>query len=65
MRSATAASDDRRRRDGEVGAVVLADREDVEADLVGELGLLDQVAQPLAHADRLTRHRVGVSSAKV
>ena len=38
---------DRRRRDGEVGPVVLADAEDVEADLVGELDLLDQVAQPL------------------
>ena len=38
---------DRRRRDGEVGAVVLADAEDVEPDLVGELDLLEQVAQPL------------------
>jgi hypothetical protein len=27
---------------------VLADAEDVEADLVGKLDLLDQVAQPLA-----------------
>ena len=36
------------RRDGEVGPVVLADAEDVEPDLVGELDLLDQVAQPLA-----------------
>ena len=35
------------RRDGEVGAVVLADAEDVEADLVGELDLLDQVAEAL------------------
>ena len=39
---------DRRRGDGEVGAVVLADAEDVEPDLVGELDLLEQVAQPLA-----------------
>ena len=38
---------DGRRGDGEVGPVVLADAEDVEADLVGELDLLDQVAQPL------------------
>ena len=38
------------RRDGEVGAVVLADAEDVEPDLVGELDLLDQVAEPLARA---------------
>ena len=35
------------RRDGEVGAVVLADAEDVEADLVGELDLLEEVAQAL------------------
>ena len=41
------AEDDGRRRDGEVGPVVLADAEDVEPDLVGELDLLDQVAQPL------------------
>ena len=38
---------DRRRRDGEVGPVVLADAEDVEPDLVGQLDLLEQVAQPL------------------
>jgi hypothetical protein len=31
--------------------VVLADREDVEAELVGELGLLEEVAHPLAGAD--------------
>ena len=37
--------------DGEVGTVVLADPEDVEADLVGELDLLDQVAQALLGAD--------------
>ena len=47
------------RRDGEVGAVVLADAEDVEPDLVGELDLLDQVAQPLGGADDPARHRVG------
>jgi hypothetical protein len=34
-----------RRRDGEVGAVVLADAEHVEADLVGQLDFLDQVTQ--------------------
>ena len=38
---------DGRRRDGEVGPVVLADAEDVEPDLVGQLDLLEQVAQPL------------------
>ena len=41
---------DRRRRDGEVGPVVLADPEDVEADLVGERRLLDQVARAAARA---------------
>ena len=55
VRSAAAREHDGRRRDGEVGAVVLADAEDVEADLVGELDLLDQVAQPLAGADRAAR----------
>src|SRR4051794_13683876 len=35
----------RRRGDREVRPVVLADLEDIEADLVGELDLLDQVAQ--------------------
>ena len=38
------------RGDREVGPVVLADAEDVEAELVGELDLLEQVAQPLARA---------------
>jgi hypothetical protein len=31
--------------------VVLADAEDVEADLVGQLGLLEEVAQPLCRVD--------------
>ena len=35
---------DRRRGDDEVRPVVLADAEDVEPDLVGELDLLEQVA---------------------
>ena len=39
--------------------MMLADRVDVEAGLIGQLGLLDQIAQPLGHADGLTRHRVG------
>ena len=42
---------DGRGRDGVVGAVVLADAEDVEADLVGQLGLLEEVAQPLCRVD--------------
>ena len=51
--------DDGRRGHGEVGAMVLADPEDVEADLVGELDLLDQVAHPLGAAP------TGSSSANV
>ena len=65
VRAAAAAEHDRRRRDGEVGPVVLADAEDVEPDLVGELDLLDQVAQPLRGADRLPAGGSGSSSAKV
>ena len=42
---------DRRRRHREVGTMVLADAEDVEPDLVGELDLLEQVAQTLLWAD--------------
>ena len=50
---------DRRRRDGEVGPVVLADAEHVEPDLVGELDLLDEVAEALRRSQRLARDRVG------
>ena len=49
---------DGRRGDGEVGPVVLADAEDVEPDLVGELDLLDQVAEALLRAEDGAR-RVG------
>ena len=38
---------DFRRADGEVGAVVLADAEEVHADAVGQLGLGDDVAEDL------------------
>ena len=56
--------DDRRRGDREVGPMVLADAEDVQPDLVGQLDLLDQVAQPLLRA--MTRPSgVGLSSANV
>ena len=66
MRAAAAAEHHGRRRDREVGAVVLADAEDVEPHLVGELDLLDQVAQPLLGADRARPCAgSGVSSAKV
>ena len=50
MRAAAAASTTAGDDDGEVGAVVLADAEDVEPDLVGQLDLLEQVAQPLRRA---------------
>src|SRR5690606_3542545 len=39
------------RAHGEVGAVVLADAEEVDPDLVGELGLLDDVADRARAAD--------------
>ena len=42
---------DGRSGDGEVGPVVLADAEDVEPDLVGELDLLHELAQALLRAD--------------
>ena len=50
---------DRGRRDDEVGPVVLADAEDVEADLVGQLDLLEQVGQPPLLGDRLAGLRIG------
>ena len=39
-------------RHGEVGAMVLADAEHLEAGLLGQLGLLDQLAQPPLGRDR-------------
>ncbi len=59
VRSARGGEHDGGRGDDEVGAVVLADAEDVEPDLVGELDLLDQVAHPLPRRART------VSSPKV
>jgi hypothetical protein len=47
------AEDDGRRAHGEVGAVVLADSEDVEAEGVGELDLLDEVREALLGRDRV------------
>ncbi len=51
---------DRPRRDGVVRAVMLADAEDVEADPVVQLDLLDEVAKPLrgTHARANVRERV-------
>ena len=46
------------RGDDEVGAVVLADAEDVEPDLVGQLDLLQQVLQPLLGGDDVAGARV-------
>ena len=51
---------DARRRGGrEIGPVVLADAEHIEADLVGQLDLFDQVAQPLRRVDGLPGRRIG------
>ena len=48
---------DGRGRHREVGPVVLAEAEDVEAHLVGQLHLLEQVAHPLLGAHGLDRRR--------
>ena len=45
------------RGDEKVGAVMLADREHVQTELVGELGLLEQLAHALPRAD--ARGQVG------
>src|SRR5262249_14633525 len=50
---------DRRGRDHEGLAVVLAHAEHVEPDLVGELDLLDEVPQALLRRDQLPAGRVG------
>src|SRR3954462_8211779 len=50
---------DRGRGDRELGAMMLADAEDVEAELVGELDLLEQVREALLRRDRSARARVG------
>ena len=47
VRPAMAARSDLGRADGEVGAVVLADADEVDADLVGQLGFGDDVAEDL------------------
>ena len=63
VRSAAAASRSAG-AEAEVGPVMLADAEHVEADLVGELDLLDQVAQPPVRADAVPGRDRG-RSAKV
>ena len=57
VRAAMAASSDLGGADGEVGAVVLADAEEVDADLVGQHGLGDDVAE-----DVRVRQRAAVGS---
>ena len=47
------------RRDGEVGAVVLADADEVDAQLVGEDGLVDDVADDLGLRKRVGHRRRG------
>ena len=42
---------DCRRGHEKIGAMVLADREHVQAELIGELRLLEQVAHPLLRSD--------------
>ena len=49
---------DVRHGDRVVGAVVLADPVDVEADLIGQLDLIEQVSKPLADVDLASRRRI-------
>ena len=49
----------RRRRDGIIGAVMLAHAENIQPDLIGEFDLLNQVPQPLRRGDVPPRFRVG------
>ena len=51
VRAATAASATAGEEIRKSGPVVLADREHVQPDLLGELGLLQQIAHPLLRAD--------------
>ena len=50
----------RRRGHDQVGPVMFTDAEDIQAELVGELDLLQQIPHPLLGADRLPGLRVGV-----
>ena len=52
------------RRGGVVRPVVFAEAEDIEADLVGQRDLLDQVAQPLGRADPSLGRRIGADIAE-
>ena len=57
VRAAIAASATAGRGDQEVGAVVLTHGEHVESELIGELGLFEQLAHPLLGRD--ARGKVG------
>ena len=46
--------DDGRRRDGEIWTVMLTHAKNIEADLVGQLDLLQQIAQTLGRRHHLT-----------
>ena len=66
MRSAAAASTTAGAETAKSGRWCSPHAEDVEADPIGELDLLEQVAQALGGRDRATRRRVGrASSANV
>ncbi len=64
VRAAIAASTTSGAEIGEVGAVVLADADEVDADAVGEHALLDDVADDLGVAD-VAPSSVLVTSPKV
>ena len=63
LRSAAAPSR-RSERSRKVRPMMLADAEHLEADLVGELDLLDQVAQPLRRIEDTAARRSGVFFSK-
>src|SRR5207253_7708546 len=62
--SGSSGQHDSRRRYDELGAVMLAHAEDVQPDLIGELDLLEEPADPLLRADRPTGLWVGGSLAE-
>ena len=59
VRSAAAASTTAGADDGKFRAMVLANAEHIEANLIGQLDLLDEVVKALSRADALTGAGVG------
>ena len=59
VRAAAARENDGRRGVEELAAVVFADTEDVQPDLVGVFDLLDQVAEAIGCADHVAGGGVG------